>query len=213
MQNDGNVAFKCTYHDGPNSPFGIGFFDVCTKENIIRNIEAGRIQCCNSNCAEYYESDFENDEPSFPCYESDIFAYWQFASGWYQTGKKHMPIQMNDAREGKIAVMTTRPPRSTEEERRIFAIMYISRVDPSTDKSECWVHFDPYKSIALKREEWLDFWDFYSTETGDIIWGTGLFRYMSDREVKKILRAVSKIRRFKRRLNPAEELLRKLEEN
>jgi len=205
---DGNVAFKCTYHDGPKSPYGIGFWDLCSQGNIIKNIENGRMWCNNSQCRDYYDANFSTDSPSWPCYESSILSDWQFASGGYLSGyKKNKPIQMKYAKKGKFAIMTTRPPFTSEEQRVIFAIMYLSSVEPSDkEEIEAIVHFNPYKSIVLKTNEWLYFWKYYSTSSGNPIWGTGLFRYLNDSEVKKILKDVALLKRFRKKSNIIRDL-------
>ena len=120
---DGNVAFKCTYNDGGDSGF-VGFGGTCTNGNIIRNVKKRRTWCSHpdNRCRKFYERGFRGNKPGSPCYESQIFTRWGFGPGTYHSGDRDgEPIPMNLAREGKVALLTTRHPDGCESRMALIA--------------------------------------------------------------------------------------------
>ena len=51
----GNIAIKSTFCDGGQDKNNIGFRGVCSQANILENIEANRVWCNRSLCADYYK--------------------------------------------------------------------------------------------------------------------------------------------------------------
>ena len=138
---EGNVAFKCTYNDGWDRGF-VGFEETCSNGNIIRNVKTGRIWCSHTDnpCRKFYERDFRGRRPSRLCYECQIFTQWGFGPGTYHSGDKDgEPIPMKLAREGKVALLTTRhPDYESERQRIVFGAFKIVELSEDDDKG-IWV--------------------------------------------------------------------------
>ena len=190
---DGNVAFKCTYNDGGPTGF-VGFDGTCSNENIIRNIDQGRVWCSSADnpCRQFREGGFHGERPIHPCYESRIFQEWRFSSGVYHTGERGGdPIPMLYAQEGKIALLTTRlPDYDAEDKRIVFGVLKISRIEQ--DDEGTWVVGEPEHAIRLPITAALalPYWHFKEYTTAPPRWDTGLFRYVSDQEVTNFLHAL-----------------------
>jgi len=106
---------------------------------------------------------------------------WEFGSG----ENKHI----NHAKEGKVVVFTTKKPAS--DHTSIFGIACLKEIEkkrwyPAYDPfPAAWadmVHIDPDLSIAIPNSVDINFKEFYKKR-----WSSGLFRYLSDDVVRKIL--------------------------
>lgn len=191
-----DVAFKCIYNDGGVESGFVGFGGTCSNQNILHNVKYKRPWCSNkeNKCRAFRENDFQGQRPHKPCYESQIVDKWRFSPGKYHTGKKNgRPIPMNDARAGKVALLTTRHPQhDTEGERIVFAVYKILDVRHRED-GLLWLESDADNSIRLSESAAfaLPYWSFISfPASGKPDWRTGLFRYVSDQEVANFLHAL-----------------------
>lgn len=184
-----HVAIKCTYNNGGEGVL-VGFNGACSEDIIKRNIESGRIWCSQKDCQcrQYYDRGFKGDRPLDPCYESSLFRDWKYGAGWYHTGKRAgTPIHLANVEKGKIAVLTTRFPGDSEEDRKIVGFFKIANLVDQPDE-ETWLIADKEFAVRLPIEEAreLFFWDYYSTR-GGATWGTDLVRYLDDSQVARIL--------------------------
>ena len=195
---DGNVAFKCTYNDGGSTEF-VGLAGTCSNENIRRNVEGvkRRVWCSNEDnlCHQFHDRGFRGGRPIHPCYESQIFQTWKYSSGVFTSGEREGdPIPMLDAQAGKIALLTTRlPDHDTEIKRIVFGIFRIAKIEQN--KHGTWAIGDPEYAIRLPKTAALalPYWYFKPYRhfnNGRPNWGTGLFRYVPDREVTNFLHAL-----------------------
>jgi hypothetical protein len=183
-----SIAFKCTYNNGGEGRF-VGFSGTCTQDNIIRNIEAGRYWCSNPNnkCRQYYDEGFRGSLPEEPCDESILFTKWQFGAGWHEEGEEETRyIHMNEVSEDKFAILTTRFPGDPERDRRIIGLFQIERVD-NTRETIVFATPDSCIRLSLKETKALYFWAYHNTKPGRPDWRTGLFRYLDDEQVHRIL--------------------------
>ena len=192
---DGNVAFKCTYNDGGSTGF-VGFDGTCSNENIRRNVKGVkgfkmRVWCSNedNHCRRFHDRGFRGRRPIHPCYESQIFQTWQYSSGGYLSGEREgEPIPMHQAQVGRVVLLTTRlPDHDTEKQRIVFGVFKIDRIED--DQNGTWAIGDPDYAIRLPKTAALalPYWKF---KNGQPIWGSGLFRYVSDQEVTNFLHAL-----------------------
>ena len=128
-ERDGNVAFKCTYHDGGRGDGFVGFMGTCSNENIIHNVRAGRTWCSSGDCAcrQFYDADLRGRRPEWPCYESRVFTEWRFGAGYYGRGDRAgTSIPMTSVLPGKVALLTTRLPDDDGERARVvFGILKV----------------------------------------------------------------------------------------
>lgn len=216
-----NAAFKCTYCDGGKTKSCIGFKGVCSKKNIEVNIKSGRNWCSRYACREYYDGEITRSElmeiykeQGSVCYESRALSDWRFSAGWTEPKydesgeiiEESKPKKMNNLMRGSLAVLTTRFPDSTEEERVIFAVFLVGDSYEGDDSEEGFVTADPAYKLAFTKEEaeQLLFWDFYTNLNSDKAhWGTGLFRYFTDEIAANILKRASEIKRGTKDEKPA----------
>ena len=190
---DGNVAFKCTYNDGGTRGF-VGFGGTCSDGNILRNVQTNPRRWCSDEdnlCRQFLDGGFLGERPVYPCYESAIIERWSFGPGVFIEGRRAgKPIPLNNAQAGKVALLTTRhPTHDTETERIVFGVYEIERVR-TDDRGEIWIEGSAEHAISLSESSAmaLPYWEF---KQGNPIWGTGLFRYMSDQEVTNFLHALN----------------------
>lgn len=207
-ERDGNVAFKCTYHDGGLVRDGFdGFEGTCSNENIRHNVLAGRSWCSHEDCEcrQLFDADFRGRRPKSPCYESEIFTKWQFGSGYYSRGDRAgAAIPMTGAQRGKVALLTTRRPDHTHErDRVVFGILKIKDVGHRESQGVV-VSGDRKWSLRLPADVDLKLWTF---KQGEPDWRMGLFRYVSDQEVCDLLHALDRRLRSPREHMVAEHLL------
>lgn len=170
----------------------MGFDGTCTEENIKINIKNERSWCKKSRCKEYYDSNFSGRPPIKPCYESRLFTDWQFGAGGYHSGKRAgTPIHLSKDVTGKIAILTTRFPDSSEKDRKIIGFFKIASM---AEEPETIVKADKAFRLRLTMEDALvlNFWNYYSTGNG-VRWGHGLFRYLTDKQVAQILMDIKEI--------------------
>jgi len=184
-----HIALKCTYNNGDEGAL-VGFNGTCSEDIIKLNIESGRVWCSQEGCEcrKYYDGGFKGKRPVDPCYESVLFREWQYGAGWYHTGsRKGKPMHFLKVEKRKIAVLTTRFPGDSEEDRRIIGFFRIGNVGNKPGE-ETNLIADRECAVRLPMEEAkeLFFWDYYSTK-GGARWGTGLHRYLSDNQISQIL--------------------------
>lgn len=84
--------------------------------------------------------------------------------------------------------ITTRFPGDKEKDRKIIGLFKIGRVT-NAESEETKFFADEESRIRLPLEEakQLFFWDYYSIDSEEPLWGTGLFRYLNDTQMKKLL--------------------------
>lgn len=188
-----SVAFKCTYNDGGENVY-VGFADTCSRDNIVRNvIDEKRVWCSNKECrcAVFCEEGLRGNKPTPPglCMESELFRKWQFGAGHFHHGtKRGEPIPITKAKTGGFAILTTRLPGEPEKDRRIIGLFRIARIDHIN-----MVIAGPRGRIRLPLEEAkaLYFWAYCSNKVRKPVWGAGLFRYLEDGQVHRILTDVA----------------------
>lgn len=181
-----SVAFKCTYNNGDEGTF-VGFAATCSRDNIRLNIRSQRLWCSNPQCScrRFYDQGMTGDSPSSPCYESILFKEWHFSAGEYHTGPlAGKKIHINQAEVGKLAILTTRFPGEPESERRIVGLFQIERIEGNHT-----VFAATRGRIRLPLEEAreLFYWAYVDNTSNKPDWRTGLFRYLEDGQVHRIL--------------------------
>jgi hypothetical protein len=188
---DGNVAFKCTYHDR-------NYRGLCSTEGMDRNIQIRKSWCSDKDnpCFVARKEGKFSPKDNRPCSESGLFEYWRFGCGTYHKGKRrNRPIPANHIKAGKIAILTNRLPEEEESKRKIFGFLHIKSFSPADKKNreEAYVKADKKYSLEIEDDDLRPlFWDYYenSNNPGNISWGTGLFRYLTDEQVYLILLAI-----------------------
>lgn len=204
---DGNVAFKCTFNDGGAERGFVGFDGACSSENIIRNVRGGKTWCSSDECKckAFFDNDLRGPRPKDPCYESTLFKTLTFGPGFYQQGPRMGEfIPMRGAREGKVALLTTRLPTADREDQRVVFGLYKIAEIREDEQQGIAVVGDPEWAVRLPREAAPRYWRF---KAGSPDWRTGLFRFVSDQEVCDLLHATKPLLRSPRDRLVVEHLL------
>jgi hypothetical protein len=120
--------------------------------------------------------------------ESTLFKEWWFGAGTYLNGKRKGLPKKAHIKPGGICLLTTRFPGDKEEDRKIIGLYRVGKVTNLKDE-ETKFYSDQNLKIRLPLEEaqQLFFWDYYSINNDKPFWGSGLIRYLDDRQTKKIL--------------------------
>lgn len=183
-----SIAFKCNWNDK-------NYSDVCSDEIYEYNKKFKGKWCSNllCECRKYKNKKIEDlSIYEIPCYECAIFVHYVYGPGVYTSKKKKgIPIPMKKTEIGRIALLTTRKPNEPEENRFIFGFLYIKDVKEkwgSEETPEIFVLGCKETSLRINPGIELKFWDFYKNpHTDKKHWGTGLFRYLPDKNVLAFL--------------------------
>jgi hypothetical protein len=183
-----HAAVKCTYNNGGEGDY-VGFNGTCS-EDIIKVNTQKHIWCSQAECLckQYYEDGFKGDRPVDPCMESKLFKNWRFGAGTFQAGKRKGQPKKAHIEKGRIALFTCLFPQDKEEDRKIIGLYKIDHV--TNLKNEDTKFFADKKNrirLPIDEAKHLFFWDYYSINSDRPLWGSGLFRYLSDGQVKKVL--------------------------
>jgi len=201
---DSNVAFKCTYCDGGKSANSIGFKAPCSAEVRNFNIKT-RTWCSGDVCRckklanrEISQAEFDakinpTDKKEFLCYESRMLLDWICYAGVEQ--KTGAPMKLNKAQVGSLAVLTTRPiikgKEASQEKTQIFGVFLIAKHNDVSDIGGSVTAHPKYRiELTPDESEKMLLWKYHANENREdkAIWGSGLFRYLSDMECCQILK-------------------------
>lgn len=215
-----SLAFKYNLCDGGCSETNIGFNGVCSDECLRSNIEnANRAWCSISPCSKYLNGLMTRDEiekeyqrGEFFCYESSLLKTWKAGIGTDYDGR---PRRIgSDVRDG-LAIMTSVFNKGEERNRFIFAVFFIRSQEFGDDMNEGSVSAvdgdKPQYVILLSRNEAskMKFWNYYSNpnEPNKIMWGTGLYRFVSHAISARILKDIVEIKEDAEEKRKAQEFL------
>ncbi len=225
---DSNVAFKCTYCDGGKSADSVGFKAPCSEEVRNFNIKT-RTWCSGEVCrckklanGDISQAEFDSkinptDRKEFLCYESRMLLDWICYAGVEQ--KTGIPMKLNKAQVGSLAVMTTRPiidgKEAPQEKTQIFGVFLIAKHNDVSDIGGS-VTAHPKYRIELTPEESkkMLLWKYHANERNEekAMWGSGLFRYLSDMECCQILRDIVNVVKDENKKELANEFLEQFQQ-
>lgn len=204
-----NIAFKCSFCDGGQTSKLIGFNGICSDIMIKNNIEVDKRPWCRSaesQCKKYLDNEITRDtleerylEDDFKCHESKMLGSWRAYAGITQRGKnKDKPMKLKNVNSNSLAILTTKLPKTGEEERLIFAIFLIDKYFEGDDVTEGYVEAKGKYKIQLSLDEIpkLKFWEFFfsTTKPEKIAVGTGLHRYLTEVQSAQILKKICEIK-------------------
>jgi hypothetical protein len=181
---DGNIALKCNWNDKH-------YKAPCSSQAYNFNLLQGRAWCSSPLC-KCRDYSVEVSLKNHPCYESIALKEMFFGAGWDHTGERTQPRHIHSVRNGRVAILTTRPPGSEEKDRLIIGCLLINGVadDPGEETK---IYGDALKSLEVDYDQIkVKFWDYYKN-AGDenlILWASGLFRYISDETVLNMLQGI-----------------------
>lgn len=204
-----NIAIKCNYCNGGCTPKQIGYDGVCTDDIIRYNIEVEHRNWCtqpDSYCMQYYQGELSREDldslcedGGWVCYESQMLREWRAMAGMYTSGeKKGEPMKLRKVQNNSLAVLTTREPGTSEDQRIIFAVFLVDECDEGNTKDEGYVTTTSKFKIKLSATEShkLRFWKYHANDKDPSVpaWASGLHRYFSDEEAAQILFDVARIK-------------------
>lgn len=217
-----NIVFKCNYCDGGVNEYHIGYMGPCSEKMIGYNIDvAHHSWCSDSNCPCRRFLDGEIDvfeleqlylDGEMVCYESKMLTDWTAFAGTILRGdKKDEPKKIRNTRLNSLAVLTTRKPYATEEDRFVFGVFLVDDADEGDNREAGFVKCTSEYRIELSPEEatQIKFWNYHANDTKPerAVWGQGLYRYTNDIEAAQILRDIVKIKQNASEKKFAEEFL------
>lgn len=185
---DGNIAFKVTFNDNE-------WMNVCSKDIANYNFKHRtwcKIQSSfEDNCQNPIWFELIEKGSGGPCADCIALRYLQFYPGHFH-GEKHNnePKRCLGAKMGKIALFTSKEPGANESERFIFAIGQINRITTLEDADYETIGCDYDSAVYIKNND-LKLWKYFrNSNTDRIAWNTGLFRYVNDGVIRKILNQI-----------------------
>lgn len=205
-----NIAFKCNFCDGGQSDEQVGFNGVCSDDLIHNNIVMEKRTWCSSGdcpCLSYHSGNMTREEldsmckdDGFVCYESQMLREWKAMAGIVQHGEnKGKPMKLNQVQTNSLCVLTTRDPRSKEEDRYIFAVFLVDDSYEGDGRDEGYVSTTSEYKIKLTPAEArsLLFWNYHANDNHPevAVWSSGLHRYFEDEQAVQILRDIAKIKK------------------
>jgi len=205
-----NIAFKCNFCDGGKSDHQVGYNGVCSDKTMHYNIVVERRSWCSSPdcaCMQYSNGEISRKElddlcsgDGFVCYESQMLRDWRALAGTHLHGdNKGKPRAIKNVQTNSLCVLTTRDPKHSEELRYIFAVFLVDETYEGGGRDEGYVSTESEFKLKLSPYEArsMRFWKYYRNESGgDVIkWGSGLYRYISDKQAAHILKDVAEIKK------------------
>lgn len=207
-----NIAFKCNYCDGGKNENGIGFRAVCSRSNMLSNIDLKtgnwcgdekspcRQYCCNEITSEEFEKIMRERNKDLVCFESNLLNEWMAVSnmGIRQTSKN------------KLCVLVTSFSRDNRKYLSIFALFIIDEFyEQSKYTQGGYVKCNSKYKMILSEKERKAFLirDYIDTE-----WGRGLTHYFEDDDAIRLLQDLVKSRSGKSNQKEAQEILDKFRE-
>lgn len=205
-----NIVFKCNYCDGGTNEQHIGYMGPCSDKLIRYNIDEAHHSWCSDvdcPCRRYLEGDidvFELEQMflngDMVCYESKMLIDWTAFAGTILKGdKKDEPKKIRNTRLNSLAVLTTRKPHATEEDRFVFGVFLVDDADEGDSREAGFVKCTSEYRIELAPDEatQIKFWNYHANDTKPerAVWGQGLYRYTNDIEAVQILRDIVKIKK------------------
>lgn len=217
-----NIVFKCNYCDGGSNKYHIGYMGACSDKQIRYNIEVANHSWCsdpNCPCSQYlngeidgYQLDEQCRDGGFTCYESKMLIEWAAFAGFALNGeKKEVPRKIKNVQVNSLAVLTTRKPYASEEERFVFGVFLVDDAEEGDNIQEGCVRSTSKYRIELSPTEapQIKFWNYHANDNNPskAVWSQGLYRYITDTEAVQILRDIVAVKRLSTEKKFAEEFL------
>ena len=173
-----NIVFKCNFCDGGSNKNHIGYTGACSDAVIRYNIEVARHSWCSDSecpCNQYYHGEINRraldqicHNDGFTCYESKMLNEWTAAAGTYLTEDRKMePKKIRNVQLNSLAVLTTRLPNFSEEDRFVFGVFLVDDANEGDHKNEGSVRSNSNYRIELTPEEakQIKFWNYHTNDT------------------------------------------------
>ncbi|MDE6691291.1 MAG: hypothetical protein K2K04_04900 [Clostridia bacterium] len=204
-----NIAFKCSFCDGGSNENHIGFCNICSDENIKRNILKEKHTWCSTDsyCRMYLDGKLTreelqkkyDDDNASVCYESNLLRAWCYEAGFVVNGiNKGKPNTLKQIQNNSLCVLTTQKSDSGSAERKIIGVFIVSRSEEGNEFSAGRVEAHSKYRLALtpKEASQMKFWNYHKnkSEKAPYKWGQGLFRYIDDSACIKILKDIVRLK-------------------
>ena len=217
-----NIAFKCNFCDGGSNKYHIGYMGACSDKQIQYNIQVANHSWCSDPdcpCCQYLNGEIDGNQlddmcrdGGFVCYESQMLREWTAFAGFVLKGdRKEEPKKLRNVQLNSLAVLTTRKPGMSEEDRFIFGVFMVDDADEGNSLNEGFVRSNSKYRIELSPAEALQikFWNYHANDNNPskCTWSQGLHRYINDIEAVQILRDIVAVKRLPVEKKFAEEFL------
>ena len=217
-----NIIFKCNYCDGGKDKYHIGYLGACSDDMIQYNIQVAHHSWCSDPdcpCSQYLRGEINGDQlddlcrdGGFVCYESQMLREWTAFAGFVlKGGKKEEPKKIRNVQLNSLAVLTTRTPEMSEEDRFVFGVFLVDDADEGNNVSEGFVKSTSEYRIELSPTEAtkIKFWRYHANDNNPekAAWAQGLYRYANDIEAAQILRDIAAVKSLPAEKRFAEEFL------
>ena len=184
-----SIAVKCTYNDGDEGHL-VGFKGTCSLDLLQTYVKRKDMYCGSEECpchTYYFRDRLRGERPPFPCMESRLFHNWEVAASLGREPGSGSHQHLTETGPGAFAVLTTTFLGGLERERAIIGVFPIAKI--AEEGREVRVVAAPTGRIRLPLEEarQLFFWAYCDTESHQPEWHQGLFRYMDEGQVHRIL--------------------------
>ncbi len=205
-----NIVFKCNFCNGGKAQNGIGFLGPCSDGIIRYNIETAKHSWCSceeSPCYLYHKGiidrneldNYYNKQGTPVCYESQMLSHWTARAGFSLKGEsKRIPKKLKDAKRNSVAILTTREPNDTEDNRIIFGVFWVDDFSVGNENGEGFVQCNSkYKlGLTLSEARQVLFWKHYQNDDSNKKpdWRRHLFKYTTNEVTAKILKAIYEIK-------------------
>ena len=167
-----------------------------------------RVWCSSedSPCYRYYNKKISRKDldamcegDGYICYESKMLRDWEAFAGHIQNGEnKGTPMTLKQVKPNSLCVLTTRIPNCMEKDRCIFAVFLVDETYEGDEEEAGYVHTESKYKIKLspKQAQSILFWNYYANSNNPekANWGSGLHRYLEDKQAAQILRDVAKVK-------------------
>ena len=188
-----SIAVKCIYNDGDEG-FLVGFKGPCSLGLMQQYVKCEELYCGGEQCpchTYYFRDRMQGERPAYPCMESRLFRDWEVAASPGRGSGNGNLQHLIEAGPGEFAVLTTTFLGNLESERSIIGLFQIAEI--TEEGREVRVVAAPTGRIRLPLEEarQLFFWAYCDTDSHQPEWHRGLFRYLDDGQVHRILADVA----------------------
>lgn len=122
-----------------------------------------------------------------------------------------MPRKIKNVQINSLAVLTTRKPYASEEDRFVFGVFLVDDAEEGDHIQEGCVRSTSKYRIELSPTEapQIKFWNYHANDNNPskAVWSQGLYRYITDTEAVQILRDIVAVKRLPVEKKFAEEFL------
>jgi hypothetical protein len=184
-----SIAVKCIYNDADEGPL-VGFKGVCSLELMRRYVQCKELYCGSEACpchTYYFRDRTQGERPAYPCMESRLFRDWEVAPNPGPASAKGRGQEVNGARLGGFAVLTTTFLGGLESERVIIGLFQIGEIAREGESVRVIAAPNGRIRLPLEAARRLLFWAYCDSGSHRPEWRHDIYRSLEDGQVHRIL--------------------------